>query len=82
MDVESVSFRLTESGVFNSGLFKRRVVEAGQILGRKYKLDDAVIKIARQTIKAERDHQTTTAAKAQVRAIVEGLSAINHLNRH
>jgi GH24 family phage-related lysozyme (muramidase) len=79
--VDKVSYRLTESGVFNSGLFNRRVAEASMIMGHEYSKTDSVIQVARTTIIGAKDHETTETANQQVRTVIDGLNAINRINR-
>jgi GH24 family phage-related lysozyme (muramidase) len=79
-EVDKVSFKLTESGVFNGGLFNRRIAEASLIIGQQYSPNDTEIKIGRKTIKVEKDHQTTETARKQVRTVIDGLNAIERIN--
>lgn len=81
VEIDGSSFAVMEPGVFNNGLFNRRVAEASLIIGRTYSTKSAEITIARKTIKAEKDHQTTTKAKQEARAVVDMLNTISFVNR-
>ncbi|CAM3734422.1 glycoside hydrolase family protein [Roseateles saccharophilus] len=81
VEIDGGSFSVMQPGVFNSGLFNRRVAEASLIVGRTYSTKSAEITIARKTIKAEKDHHTTTMAKQEARAVVDMLHKISFVNR-